>query len=491
MILFVGDSNLRNVVEENQTALKATLKEDIAFEQAGTNEALKTVLEAAILSDYTRVVIGTILNEIAAKGKTVKTRDDIINSVTKEQADIVAGHAGNHPDTLFIILQPLMRYDPAWLTDRIKIITLYLKDFIEKSGASNAEFGYPTLIGESDISPDKVHLNEDGKKKYLQTLIGARISQEAMSDWSVTPNRTGLRSNTKRQRQISFSEDDASKSKKPKETDFAALMSKLIAMDDRMEVNGKKVEERTEIIMAKMSAAIETTSNNAKKIDELEKKQDICNTAVASMREDLDAIENEGMRNIIMVRKLKHDGPLPPVKSEINTILKTVAQNLLVRLGGHEDMIKFVTMAYNDLDQTKQQGRIGTVPAFKIGFKHKEDAVKFKESGTKAAKDKDSDLHKVVFAYQHCSATRIRTQIMWKMVNQLKAQGKEAWVNLNMSKPKLQIKSDKKYPTEYTFVESINKFKDLVKDAGLKEANDQARKHFKNQCKQLFIILSD
>ena len=80
---------------------------------------------------------------------------------------------------------------------------------------------------------------------------------------------------------------------------------------------------------------------------------------------------------------------------------------------------------------------------------------------------------------------------MWKFVNQLKTQGKEAWVNLNMPKPKLQIKTDKKFPTEYTFIESINKFKDLVTDADLKEANDQARKHFKNQCKQLFIILKD
>ena len=60
-----------------------------------------------------------------------------------------------------------------------------------------------------------------------------------------------------------------------------------------------------------------------------------------------------------------------------------------------------------------------------------------------------------------------------------------------MVKPKLQIKSDKKYPTEYTFVESVARFKNLITDADLKEINDQARKFFKNQCKQLFIVLVD
>ena len=87
-------------------------------------------------------------------------------------------------------------------------------------------------------------------------------------------------------------------------------------------------------------------------------------------------------------------------------------------------MIKFVTMAYNELDANKQRTRSGIIPAFKIGFKVKADAVTFKEKGTQMAKIEGSPLHKVVFAYQHCSACRIRTLIMWKIVNKLKEQGK-------------------------------------------------------------------
>jgi hypothetical protein len=154
-------------------------------------------------------------------------------------------------------------------------------------------------------------------------------------------------------------------------------------------------------------------------------------------------------------------------------------------------MIKFVTMAYNELDQTKQQGRNGLVLAFKIGFKNKDDAITFKEKGTLSAKDKDSQLNKVVFAYQQCSATRIRTTIMWIIANKLKAEGKEAWVNMATSKPKLQVKGNKKFPTDYSFVAAVTKFKDQLPEEDLKEVTAQARKFFKGQCKQLFVVLKD
>jgi hypothetical protein len=198
------------------------------------------------------------------------------------------------------------------------------------------------------------------------------------------------------------------------------------------------------------------------------------------------------MRNVILVRKLKTKERIPHQKSEIAELLKKLANELVVRLGGRQDMIKFVTMAYNELDQNKQRGRAGIVPVFKIGFKKKEDAVAFKEAGTRTAKDKDGDLHKVVFAYQLSSATRIRTQIMWIIVNKLKEQGKEAWVNTNFTKPKLQVKTkDRNFPTDYSYVAAIEKFKDLVKEDELKEVNTQARKYFKEKCEQYFIILSD
>ncbi len=80
---------------------------------------------------------------------------------------------------------------------------------------------------------------------------------------------------------------------------------------------------------------------------------------------------------------------------------------------------------------------------------------------------------------------------MWAIVNKLKADGKEAWVNMATSKPKLQVKSDKKFPTDYTFVAAVNKYKDLIQEEDIKEAVTQAKKFFKGQCKQLFLVIKD
>jgi hypothetical protein len=76
-------------------------------------------------------------------------------------------------------------------------------------------------------------------------------------------------------------------------------------------------------------------------------------------------------------------------------------------------------------------------------------------------------------------------------MNKLKADGQEAWVNASTSKPKLQVKGNQKYPTDYSFVTAVQKYRHLLKDEDLKEANTQAQKFFKGQCKQLFVILKD
>jgi len=98
MILIVGDSNLRNVVEENKLEIQGKLNEEVTFEQAGTNDSIKAILDANKHSCST-IVIGTLLNEIGKLAKAVKTRDEVINNVTKEQAEIIARDAERNQDT--------------------------------------------------------------------------------------------------------------------------------------------------------------------------------------------------------------------------------------------------------------------------------------------------------------------------------------------------------------------------------------------------------
>ena len=96
MTLFIGDSNLRASIEENQTYLKTLFSGNTTFEQAGTNDAVKIILEKVPDEDtYGKIFIGTILNEIAYKGKPAKTRDEIINTITRQQAELVKIYLAN------------------------------------------------------------------------------------------------------------------------------------------------------------------------------------------------------------------------------------------------------------------------------------------------------------------------------------------------------------------------------------------------------------
>ena len=212
---------------------------------------------------------------------------------------------------------------------------------------------------------------------------------------------------------------------------------------------------------------------------------------MAIMREDLDAVENETQRNVILIRRLKSEQKPPSGKAELNEFLKTAAVKLLADIGVPEDAIKFVTLAYNSLDQAKQSSRKGTLPAFKIGFKSKETAVEFREKGAKLAKDKDHKLSKVGFAFQQCSGSRIRISIMWQIVTKLKEDGRDAWVNATSNKPKLQIKTGDKYPKDYNFVEAITAFGQRLTAEDLKEPTQQAKKFFKGQVEQIFVVLKE
>ncbi len=337
MILIIGDSNLRNVVEENQRQIQTALNEEIVFEQAGTNDSIKAILEAQT-STFTKIFIGSILNEIGKLAKVARTRDEVINNITKEQIDIISLQASLKPDVTFVALPPFMRFEPAWITDKLRTITLNLKDHLENANKANMLFSTPVEILESDLNPDKVHLNEEGKSKLLRSLIGPTIriaktpTNQAASSWAVTPV---TRSRTKRARDNSSdSEDEApATNKKSKKTDFSAIiLAKLDQMNKDLADERARAAERAENLVAKININIATTANNSKKIEEITKNQEIYNNTMSAIQEDLDVIENENMKNIILIRKLKTDKIIPRAKSEINDLLKTLAGNLVTHL---------------------------------------------------------------------------------------------------------------------------------------------------------------
>jgi hypothetical protein len=500
MIYFIGDSNLRGSIEDNQKDLEALFNESSIFEQAGTNEALMATLESIEdISRYSKIYVATLLNEITAKGKVAKTRDEVISQVTKTQAEIVQKFASQNLGTEFLVVPPFLRMEPPWMSDKLRLISLSLKDHIEQLGLNNVKYIRACRIEESDLLSDKIHLTEAGKKKLLHSL-SSKESHEPMEviDWaSQTPTgskttlRLNLRSMNKRAREVTDEIEEDKITQKRGRSDLEAILNKLNSLSEEMKEERAAAAEKTEVIVAKLNVNIQTAAGNKAKIDKLEKKFEQTDLAIAKLKEDLGAVENEGQKNVVLCRRLKAATRISANKAELSEMLRKIAEELLIEVGVPVTQIKFVALAYSTLDASKQATRPGQVPAFKIGFKNKDDAIIFKDKASKMAKDPTQRLHKVGCAFQQCAGTRIRNQILWLIATKLKAEGKESWVNSNSNKPKLLVKSGERYPREYSFVDAVEDYGAKLTEDDLKEVNQQAKKMFTGQCKQLFVILQD
>ena len=506
--MFIGDSNLRNTYNAHKRFIGEAIGDNI-FEQAMTNESIKMLLSGCNIEQIGKVVIGTILNEVAWRCRSAaeKDRDEVLLKTVKDQVEVVSEFSTANPSVSIVILCPLPRGDPEWMDTKVPEVTQKLKEEFGKLGNDKITFAQPTMLELSDIAKDKVHLTPSGMKKYLESIIGKidadteeEMEQDSL-DWAAstsTPGKRNLRSSTKRGREEYREAEDPLKTiKRPRatgKTELSRIFDEIRELSKKMQKSNENIENYGK----KLDVNIVSTTNNTKsisdlgkKVDKQEKRMDKMDTAIAQLEERADEAINENLKDVIIVRRLKHKDPIPKTKAEINTMLKAIADKMVVDMGGAADSIKFVAMAYGELDQAKQARRHGTVPAFIIGFKQKQDAISFREAGAKKAKIEGGDYHKVVFAYRHCLGSRIRTMILWKIVNKLKEEGKETWVNVNMTRPKLQIKNGEKYPLEFDFVQAITKFRGKLIDPDLKEANDIARRHYKGRCQQVFLVLKD
>jgi hypothetical protein len=506
--MFIGDSNLRNTYNANKRFIGEAIGENI-FEQAMTNESIKMILSGGNIEQIGKVVVGTILNEIAWRCKAAadKDRDEALLKTVKDQVAVLSEFSTANPSISIVVLCPLPRGDPEWMEEKVPEVTQKMKEEFGKLGNDKITFAQPTILELADVAKDKVHLTPSGMRKYLETIVGKvdidteEEMEQDSSDWASatqTPGKMSLRSSSKRGREeFKESEDPLKTIKRPRASgkselsrifdEIRELSKKMQKSNENIENYGKKLDDN----VVATSTNTKSISDLGKKVDKQEKRMDKMDTAIAQLEERADEAINENLKDVIIVRRLKHKDPIPKAKAEINAMLKTIADKMVVDMGGAADSIKFVAMAYGEIDQAKQARRSGTVPAFIIGFKQKQDAINFKEAGSKKAKIEGGDYHKVVFAYRHCLGSRIRTMILWKIVNKLKEDGKETWVNVNMTRPKLQIKNGEKYPLEFDFVQAITKFRSKLIDPDLKEANDIARRHYKGRCQQVFLVLKD
>ena len=263
------------------------------------------------------------------------------------------------------------------------------------------------------------------------------------------------------------------------------IISKLDEHKNDTKSNFRRMEQKLEGNKLELS-------ETKKRVEIIEKKLNSDDLLTAEMREDIDALENENLRSIVVIRKLKTSLEVPTERKALSTFVQGVARDLVREILNEDAVkeVKYVATLYAFIDPTKKDNAKGLVPPFKIGFRTKDIGISFRESAIKLAKVGGNRFAATYFTHCQSSATRIRVMLLWGITDSIKSDAREVWVNQNANKPTLQIKEAGRVKT-LTFARAMNDYKDKIPKKTLDEATKIAKRYFPGQIRKTFIAISD
>jgi hypothetical protein len=507
MITFLGDSNFRDLFSGHKEQIEKEVNVTIEFSQVSSVASTKTYLEAEEVRDM--VFIGCPLNEISLKSKNnTKSREGIVETVITDFYTQIAAFAQKYEKKIFVICQPFLRVDPPWMEAKLSFIEECVKKTHNTFASNNVHLGSVYDITQDDLKADNTHLNSRGIDKLRAVVISdikiAKIEHSALSSGStedesmeegtpVNEARNDVRSLRKtparRKRPLDDS-DDTGKGKKKKGRDgIEAVLDKLDIMMEKM--NGDKAI--TQARFDKLEERIEETSTShaelKKEVDKISKAD---NSFSASVREDLDSVENLNARDTIIVKRLAATGEIPNDKKDLTNLIVTTAREIITLVLGSDKAMKFASPLYfSNNRRIAKEGERKELPPFRITFKLLSDSLEFKEKAITASKDPSSRLFKAYFSYQQAVGTRIRLSILWGIADALKKEKKDSWVSQSSPKPCLMVKDAGPLVKTYCYLEAIDTFGEKVDPKILDEAKKLANRFFYGQVEKVFVILKD
>ena len=273
-------------------------------------------------------------------------------------------------------------------------------------------------------------------------------------------------------------------------------LDKLDSIHDELVKDREQNKERFDNIEEKLEDTI--TTQKAMQ-DDIAKIKESDNGLLASMREDLDAMENAGARDTVIIKRYKIEGEMPADKKILSTMVLEIGKKLITTLLGDDKSMKYIAPLYFKNDkrpnarrgtEEEEDGRV-ELPPFRITFKQLSDAILFKDKAIAASKEPGNDLHKCYISNQQNLATRIRSMLLWGIVDQFKKEKKESWVSQSTNKPCLLIKEGGKFVKALGYLEAVTTYGEKIEQKVIMEATKQARRSFYGQVEKIFVILKD
>jgi hypothetical protein len=431
-----------------------------------------------------------------------KGRDETLRAVIEETSKIVHASAAVKKNTLHVLIPPFLRLEPSWFGTRVRLGVFYTKEGITQTSPWNIVVSSTTDIVSGDLDDDNIHLNALGKEKFYNVLESdiikckenlKGVEEGQPMDWAAdefeppTP-KTMRKRNRVRSTQESDDEDAGGKK--------ARLDSVLDKLDSLVkEIKHERASTKQElgvlnIAVEENKIAVEELKEQVSGIAAQAEKKDVL---TAEMREDIDSLENENLKQVVVVRKLTAEGAIPKERQALRAYIQGIARALVAKLLDQDSakLVKYGAPLYSFIDPTKKDNAAGLVPPFKIGFANKDVAVRFREAALKKAKEADSIYKKTYFSFFQSAGTRVRTMLLWSLADGLKAETREAWVAQNSAKPTLQVKENGRIVESLNFVKAMTKYGNKIPKKTIEEATKLAKKNFAGNLKETFVVLTD
>jgi hypothetical protein len=505
MYLLIGDSNLRQTFSAYKDKLIEELGIDIQFEQATNNASIKASLEKEREVKPVLFYIATILNEISLKTGKGKPTEGVIKTVTEDQNIVVNTEAGKIENTsrLYLICNPFLRQDPKWMEEKLLQIKFYMKEQHTIYSPPNVVLVGEPLIEPCDLVGDKVHLTETGRKKFFDKILDdLRIGKEEIErfethgmDWSGEDLSQKLSQKTprtakKRQRAENDRDDTPPSSPKKKRDENETVMSMLKSIMAELKEDRTKTSKKTEELEESIDKLKESEIEIRQEVNTLLTTKEEDKIFAATLLEDLDAMENEALRNTIIVKKMKTEEQVTADKITMTNVIQQEARKMVKEVIGQEEEIIYIGLMVSGREGLRVTP--GTLPPFKIVFKTKEKGIIFREKAVARSKLVGDKLYKTYFTCQQCQGTRIRTGLMWSLVDKIKdpKKGIDAWVNQSLNKPTMQVKGEKSQKT-YSYVSAMLKYEDKLEDKAKEDALKLAKRQFPGQVEKIFIVIKE
>jgi hypothetical protein len=517
--VLIGDSNFRDLISAHKDEIETKVGQTITFNLASSVASVKTIFEN--MNVWPEIVfVACPTNEITLKSRNnSKSREGLIEGVINELFQHVNCIADKQEKTTFVIAQPFLRYEPAWIDGKMKFYVDFVKNTHNTTSPSNVHLGSSIEIDAEDLKQDKVHLNKDGLAKLSEVMTNDFITsisererrltgldevEEDEEHMDVTPPPTRALRNTpptrtlritparKRRPADDISDEEGGRSKKKKSKDkIDSVLEKLDLLMEKVTTEKISNNQRFSLIEEKLEETIVAQVDLKEEVKNLKKNEDLFS---ARVREDLDSVENLNARDTIIVKKLE-TATIPTDKKELSNLVLKTGKELLTLMLGDDKVMKFITPLYFNNNKRKPNPNPAPnerkeLPPFKIVFKHMSDAIEFKEKAIAASKDPTHRMYKTHLSHQQSVGTRVRLSLLWGIAEYLKKEKKDSWVSQSSPKPALMVKENG-LVKNYSFIEAVTTYGDKIEQKVKDEATKLATRFFYGQVEKIFVILKD